>query len=102
MDCRRCVDERAGVRWRTNESRSGYTSGGVYDIMGNIATPPRSARAVPNENVVAWSPALKGKLRAAGCDGYTSKPIDVMTLAAEVRFWLEGATKEQVGRFAWP
>lgn len=32
--------------------------------------------------------AMRGdeaKLRAAGCDGYPSKPIDVKTLAAQVR-----------------
>lgn len=44
----------------------------------------------------------EGKLRDAGCDGYISKPVDVMTLAAEVRFWLEGAANEQGKRFAWP
>jgi CheY-like chemotaxis protein len=44
----------------------------------------------------------EGKLRDAGCDGYISKPVDVMTLAAEVRFWLEGTANEQGNRFAWP
>ena len=36
--------------------------------------------------------AMKGdeaKMRAAGCDGYVSKPIDVTTLAAQIRAFLE-------------
>lgn len=41
-------------------------------------------------------------LRAAGFDGYISKPVDVMTLAAEVRFWLEGPLSARESRFVWP
>ncbi len=49
--------------------------------------------------------ALKGDelgLRAAGFDGYIAKPVDVMTLAAEVRFWLEGPASARASRFVWP
>ncbi len=38
--------------------------------------------------------AMRGdeaKMRAAGCDGYLSKPIDVKTFAAQVRSCLAGA-----------
>ena len=41
-------------------------------------------------------------LRAAGFDGYIGKPVDVMTLAAEVRFWLEGPVSARASRFVWP
>ena len=41
-------------------------------------------------------------LRAAGFDGYIGKPVDVMTLAAEVRFWLEGPASARGSRFVWP
>ena len=36
--------------------------------------------------------AMKGdeaRMRAAGCDGYIAKPIDVATFAGQVRAWLE-------------
>ncbi|HOX66518.1 MAG TPA: response regulator [Burkholderiaceae bacterium] len=49
--------------------------------------------------------ALQGdakKLQDAGFDGYIGKPLDVMTLAAEVRFWLEGAGSVRDNRFVWP
>ena len=49
--------------------------------------------------------ALQGDalgLQAAGFDGYIAKPVDVMTLAAEVHFWLEGPDSSQGNRFAWP
>ncbi len=49
--------------------------------------------------------ALKGDelgLRAAGFDGYIAKPVDVMTLAAEVRFWLEGPASARGSHFVWP
>ena len=49
--------------------------------------------------------ALKGdasKLQDAGFDGYIAKPVDVMTLAAEVRFWLEGPDSARRSHFAWP
>ena len=41
-------------------------------------------------------------LKAAGFDGYIGKPVDVMTLAAEVRFWLEGPPSARASRFVWP
>jgi CheY-like chemotaxis protein len=39
--------------------------------------------------------AMKGdeaRMRAAGCDGYIAKPIDVATFAGQVRTWLDKAT----------
>ncbi len=44
----------------------------------------------------------ENQLRAAGFDGYVAKPLDVMTLAAEVRFWLEGPGSARASRFMWP
>jgi two-component system cell cycle response regulator DivK len=41
-------------------------------------------------------------LRAAGFDGYIAKPLDMLTLAAEVRFWLEGPESARASRFMWP
>jgi two-component system cell cycle response regulator DivK len=56
--------------------------------------------------VVAFTAyAAKGDelpLKAAGFDGYIGKPIEVMTFAAEVKFWLEGSLGARGGRFAWP
>ncbi len=49
--------------------------------------------------------ALKGDalmLQAAGFNGYIAKPVDVMTLAAEVRFWLEGPESARGSHFVWP
>ena len=49
--------------------------------------------------------ALKGDelgLKAAGFDGYIGKPVDVMTLAAEVRFWFEGPPSARASHFVWP
>ena len=49
--------------------------------------------------------ALKGdalKLQEAGFDGYIGKPSDVTTLAAEVRFWLEGPSSARGSPFVWP
>lgn len=49
--------------------------------------------------------ALKGDasmLQAAGFNGYIAKPVDVMTLAAEVRFWLEGPESARGSPFVWP
>ena len=49
--------------------------------------------------------ALQGdaqKLQDAGFNGYIGKPVDVMTLATEVRYWLEGPSSGHAGRFAWP
>ena len=48
--------------------------------------------------------ALKGdapKLQATGFNGYIAKPVDVMTLAAEVRFWLEGPDSARGSHFVW-
>jgi len=39
--------------------------------------------------------AMKGdeaRMRAAGCDGYIAKPIDVASFAGQVRAWLESPT----------
>lgn len=47
-------------------------------------------------------PGDEGMLRAAGFDGYIGKPLDMLTLAAEVRFWLEGPENARSGRFVWP
>ena len=49
--------------------------------------------------------ALKGdalKLQAAGFDGYIAKPVDVMTLGAEVRFWFDGPKSSRGSPFVWP
>ena len=49
--------------------------------------------------------ALKGDapgLQAAGFDGYIAKPVDVMALAAQVRFWLEGPSSARSSHFVWP
>lgn len=49
--------------------------------------------------------ALKGDaatLKTAGFNGYIAKPVDVMTLAAEVRFWLEGPDSARGSHFVWP
>lgn len=42
------------------------------------------------------------KLKAAGFDGYIAKPVEVMTLAAQVRFWLEGPSTAKNSGFLWP
>jgi two-component system, cell cycle response regulator DivK len=41
-------------------------------------------------------------LKAAGFDGYVGKPVNVMTLAAEVRFWLEAPESARRSSFVWP
>ena len=49
--------------------------------------------------------AMKGDelgLKAAGFDGYIGKPVDVMTLGAEMRFWLEGPPSARASHFVWP
>ena len=49
--------------------------------------------------------ALKGdapSLQAAGFDGYIGKPLEVATLAAEVRFWLEAPASARASHFVWP
>jgi two-component system, cell cycle response regulator DivK len=56
--------------------------------------------------VVAFTAyAAKGDemgLKAAGFDGYIAKPVDVETLAAQVRFWLEGPSSARNSHFLWP
>jgi two-component system, cell cycle response regulator DivK len=49
--------------------------------------------------------AMKGDeapLRAAGFDGYISKPLNMMTLSAEVHFWLDGPESARASPFMWP
>ncbi len=49
--------------------------------------------------------AMKGDehgLKAAGFDGYIGKPVNVETLASEVRFWLEGPDSARGSHFVWP
>ena len=41
-------------------------------------------------------------LQSAGFDGYIAKPVNVMTLAAELRFWLEGPASARGSHFVWP
>jgi two-component system, cell cycle response regulator DivK len=41
-------------------------------------------------------------LKAAGFDGFVAKPVNVMTLAAELRFWLEGPESARRSPFVWP
>jgi two-component system cell cycle response regulator DivK len=40
--------------------------------------------------------------KAAGFDGYIGKPVNVMSLAAEVAFWLEGPDSSRQSPFVWP
>lgn len=51
-----------------------------------------ATRAIPIVAFTAY--AMKGdeaKMRAAGCDGYISKPIDVASFARQVRTYFESA-----------
>jgi two-component system cell cycle response regulator DivK len=41
-------------------------------------------------------------LKAAGFDGYIGKPANVLTLAAEVRFCLEGPESARRSHYVWP
>ncbi len=41
-------------------------------------------------------------LHDARFDGYIGKPLDVMTLAAEVRFWMEAPNPTRASHFVWP
>jgi two-component system, cell cycle response regulator DivK len=41
-------------------------------------------------------------LKDAGFDGYIGKPVEVTTLAAEVRFWLEAPASARDSHFVWP
>lgn len=56
--------------------------------------------------VVAFTAhACKGDtpvLKAAGFDGYIKKPVDAMTLAAELRFWLEAPASARSSHLLWP
>lgn len=62
--------------------------------------------ATQDITVVAFTAyASKGDalgLKAAGFDGYIGKPVNVMTLAAQVGFWLEGPASARSSHFAWP
>ncbi|EHR72056.1 CheY-like receiver domain-containing protein [Burkholderiales bacterium JOSHI_001] len=62
--------------------------------------------ATQNIPVIAFTAhASKGdehQMKAAGFDGYIGKPVDVMTLAAEVAFWLEGPASARRSHFVWP
>lgn len=73
-----------------------------FELTRRLKADP-ATRHVP---VVAFTAyAAKGDelpLKAAGFDGYIGKPIEVMTFAAEVRFWLEGPASARNSRFAWP
>jgi two-component system cell cycle response regulator DivK len=42
----------------------------------------------------------EAKMRAAGCDGYLSKPIDVKTFGAQVRDCLQASTDAGIGPLA--
>jgi two-component system cell cycle response regulator DivK len=77
-------------------------------VMGRVEL-TRQLKADPatrNMVIVACTAfALHGdasKLRAAGFDGYIAKPVEAKSLAAEVRFWLEGSESNRGRRSAWP
>ncbi len=61
---------------------------GGLELMRRLKADPATQHIV----VVAFTAfAMKGdeiKMRAAGCDGYIAKPIDVRTLAAKVASYL--------------
>jgi len=62
-----------------------------------------ATRHIPVIAFTAYASKGEGNdLKAAGFDGYIGKPVDVMTLAAEVRFWLEGPGSARSSRFVWP
>ena len=73
-----------------------------FELTQRLKADPATQHIV----IVAFTAyALKGdapKLKAAGFDGYIAKPVDVMTLAAEVRFWLEGPDVDRGNHFVWP
>jgi CheY-like chemotaxis protein len=55
--------------------------------------------------IASTSVARKGDgeaLRAVGFDGFIRKPLNPLTLAAELRFWLEGPVSARASRFMWP
>ena len=41
-------------------------------------------------------------LQEAGFNGYIGRPVDIMTFAAAVRFWLEGPLTARTSHFVWP
>ena len=62
-----------------------------------------ATRAIPIVAFTAY--AAKGDeqgLKAAGFNGFIAKPVDVETLAAQVRFWLEGPASARDSHFLWP
>lgn len=77
-------------------------------VMGGIELTQRlkADPATKHIVIVAFTAyALKGdapKLKGAGFDGYIAKPVDVTTLAAEVRFWLEAPETARGSDRVWP
>ncbi len=77
-------------------------------VMGGIELTQRlkADPATKHIVIVAFTAyALKGdapKLKVAGFDGYIAKPVDVTTLAAEVRFWLERPETARGSAGVWP
>jgi two-component system cell cycle response regulator DivK len=73
-----------------------------FDLTRRLKADPATRHIV----IVAFTAyASKGDehgLKAAGFDGYIAKPVDVTTLAAEVRFWLEGPETARLSHFVWP
>jgi CheY-like chemotaxis protein len=41
-------------------------------------------------------------LKAAGFDGFITKPVEVTTLAAQVHFWLEAPASARGSHIVWP
>ena len=70
------------------------------ELTRRLKADPLTRRIV----VVAFTAfAMKGdeaKMRAAGCDGYVAKPIDVKKFAAQVRACLDGSAGDGCGTFA--
>jgi two-component system, cell cycle response regulator DivK len=66
----------------------------------------KSDPATRGITIVAFTSfAMKGdeaKMRAAGCDGYLSKPIEVSTFADTIRAYLEGPPDSVRGRLGPP
>ena len=72
------------------------------ELTRQLKADPATSKIV----IVAFTAyALKGdaiNLQAAGFDGYIGKPLDAMTLGAQVRFWLEGPETARGSHFVWP
>lgn len=63
----------------------------------------QATRHIPIIAFTAYASKGEGSdLKDAGFDGYIGKPVDVMTLAAEVRFWIEAPGTARSSRFVWP